>query len=120
MRRHWIGGLVVATLLAGCNDPAHKRAVAMREDNLRRTTDILIENEEKRPELLAGTVHMLEQRCQEDVQKTTKDNPEKVSKFFADDCKHWHDQQPEYRKEIDRQLRGSPEGIKKRLPDVIY
>ena len=121
MRRIWLASATAAVLLlGGCNDPAHEKAVAYREDNLRRTADLLKKNEEQRPEILAGTVQMLERRYKEDVQKATVDNPQKVSKWFADEGKNWEEKQPEIRKEIDHQLRGSPEGIKKRLPDMIY
>jgi hypothetical protein len=115
-----LGSLAIASILVcGCNDPAAQQHLARRSDNLRRTGQNLAEIETNASTHLRNTLDDLREQNDRDI-ANTRENPGRIDRWVQEDVKRFHDSQPAYRREIEKQLGGNPESIKQTIPDIIY
>lgn len=119
MTRLLIVPLCLVIALSGCEDPAHQQRITQREENLRWTLKTLEEIEGRREENLAGTMDLAGEDFREHVIRSLE-NPDKVADWMEQDFDRFEERQPIYQKEIQDQLDGDPDNIKKTLPDVIW
>jgi hypothetical protein len=113
-----LGGVLTAALM-GCDDPAHANRIQMRCDNMAHTVEVIDGIEARRPQNFRNTVQLARETIRKDVYRT-QENPGIIARGIQAECDRFRDRQPVYRREIENQLRGDPENIRRTLPYVIW
>lgn len=110
---------MVLLVSAGCDDPLHRRRLDYRTENLRWGAEAAADLESGRGENLARSLRLLERQHQRDVANTNA-MPDRVGRWVAQDFERFRDRQPLYRKQIEEELGGDPEKIRRTIPDILY
>ncbi len=115
-------GFGVVFLLAGvvgCENPAHRERVAMRENNLRKTTDLLVEIEASRCEKMRQTLDMLRDWYNHDLAKSRRAAAD-AEQWFHDDITQWQRREPYNRELLEDLSRGNVRQIEETIPLILY
>jgi len=91
--------------LSGCSDPQTARAVANRQNNMRRTWGLYEAREADTPRRLRTTLAVAEEaeRLHAYHRMVTA---ERLNQWCARDLERWRTNQPEYRRRIEHELEG--------------
>lgn len=111
--------LVTVFLLAGCNTPRAKELTERRSATLKQTVQEFKRIEDERPEKLARTGEMIREQHDKDVTKTAENGP-RIKQAVQDEFDRWRERQNEYRKGIERELKGDPHKAAQTLPEVLF
>jgi hypothetical protein len=121
MRRMSVCLATLVLSCAGCDSSNSQiqREWVRRDGNLRRTFGFLAESEQRRPGNLEKVTRVINQQNRRDVENTLETNPRAVREWTHFEFQRWEDSQPTYKKQIDEQLRGSPEKIERTIPYIF-
>lgn len=101
-----------------CNlPPDHQRAVDSREQHFGQTVDMLAKTEAARPQQLEWTLNLLARDHLQQVENFEKLGP-RIDAALEQDVEHFENQLPVYRQELIERLKGNPQAIERRLPDL--
>jgi hypothetical protein len=114
-----MSSIPVCAVLAGCQSPEAQRQIARRHESLRRTANLLVEQEADRPENLDRTFTMLGGMLERDVQRTRR-MPQTLGRIVEAEFERWIERQPAYGDAVLRELGGNPESIERTLPLMVY
>jgi hypothetical protein len=112
---------LIASLLlpAGCDDPVHENRLRMRRENIAYDFELLRQAEAPREENLARLREMARRQNRKDI-AATRENPHIIAREIQGEFDRFRDRQPSYRREIENQLRGDPENIRRTIPYMLY
>lgn len=122
--KHWprnfgFGLLFLLAGTAGCQDPAHRERVEMRENNLRETTGMLVEMEASRSETMRRTLDMLRDWYNSDLVKCRRAAAD-AEQWMHDDLTQWQ-RNEKYNRELLEDLgRGNVQEIEETIPLILY
>lgn len=111
--------LLLLGAAAGCETPAARERLAMRENNLQATAHMLEEIENRHSEQLQGTVRFLEKQHQRDIRETNA-NRDRVENWIQADFDHWEEVEPLYKKGFERLMQGDERNIERTWPMMAY
>lgn len=114
----WAGSLA-GVLSGGCNDPAAARASAARWERVRQTAALYDAREANSPDRLESTAKLARQSEQRHAEKTTQ-NADRLRRWAERDIQHWDANQPLYREDLARRLKGDPAAIPGTFQAAFY
>ncbi len=104
---------------AGCTDPRAQERLARHDEYMRRTVQVLREDEASRPARLKESVDAVTARSKEDPARFAE-AMNGAGEMIEAEKKRWQERQPEYREGIERELRGNPQRAAETLPEIVY
>lgn len=110
--------IMLAGLLAGCQNPELEARWDQREDNLARTVAVIEKIESRRDDRLARTLAMLDEMYQRDVYNTARQE-DRINQWWADQEEQWRRKQVYYDRIITDQLDGDVPNIERTLPLIL-
>ena len=103
--------LLAAALLCGCAEQKTVEAQAnYRRSSMGWAANSIVTREKRTVPDLANDANYIAWRIDHDTHQTNEDLI-LIGKYIQQDVDHFIKRQPDYRREIDRQLRGQPEKI---------
>ncbi|MFO0837556.1 MAG: hypothetical protein U1D55_03450 [Phycisphaerae bacterium] len=114
-----VGALVL--LIAGCSATTSygEQRIGKRVDNLVEAGDMLAAHERDSVSNLEYDARFIDSQLRGAADELG-DNLSEADRLFRRDAKRWIDNQPYYRREFERIMRGHPEQIEKNAIDLFY
>ncbi len=114
-----LAGMMLALLLAGCDDPQTRDIITRRQDNLAWTLQQFQEIEASSPASMAWALSQMREQYERDVDNTAN-NPARVNELIKRDFDRWDERQPAYKEWFKQQLQGNPDNIRRTAPKMVW
>lgn len=118
-RNFGLGAFLFLSGAVGCEHPAHRERVVLRERNLGETAAMLVEMEADRSEKMERTLAMLRNWHRDELAKSRRAAAE-AGEWLHDDLTRWQRNETYNRELLEDLGRGNLRNIEETIPVILY